>query len=136
MQRRSALAGLSALSLLAVLPARAGSGVPVIATFSILADLVAQVGGGAVAVRSLVPVDGDAHEYQPTPDDLRHVKAAAVLVENGLGLEGWMSRLPDAAGFSGLRITAARNVTPRRMTEHGQPVVDPHAWQDPRNAVL
>ena len=136
MTRRMLLCGLSALACLGNLPSRAAASAPAVATFSILADLTARIGGPAVSVRSLVPVDGDAHEYQPTPDDLRQVKNAAILVENGLGLEGWMTRLPQAAGFHGVRITAAEKVTPRRMIEDGKDVIDPHAWQDPRNGVL
>ncbi len=134
MRRRQFLA---ALPLLAGLPARAADAkLPVIATFSILADMVRRVGGKKVAVVSLVPVDGDAHEYQLTPEDLRHVRDAAVLVENGLGLEGWMSRLPEAAGFHGVRITAGKDVASRQMSQDGRMVADPHAWQDPRNGVL
>ena len=136
MNRRALLSGLSALVCLATSRARAETAAPVVATFSILADLVARTGGAAVSVRSLVPVDGDAHEYQPTPDDLRQVKNAAVLVENGLGLEGWMTRLPEAAGFHGVRIIAGEKITPRRMVEDGRNITDPHAWQDPRNGVL
>ena len=132
MRRRHLLAALPALI---ALPARAAGAAPVVATFSVLGDMTGRIGGAAVAVLSLVPVDGDAHEYQPTPDDLRHVRDAAVLVENGLGLEGWMTRLPQAAGFHGVRITAAQSVPPRHMEEDGHQIVDPHAWQDPRNGV-
>lgn len=134
MRRRQLLA---ALPVLASFPAwSADAKLPVVATFSVLADMVRVVGGDRVDVLSLVPVDGDAHEYQPTPEDLRHVRDAAVLVENGLGLEGWMTRLPEAAGFRGVRIVAAKDVAPRKMNEDGRTITDPHAWQDPRNGVL
>jgi len=133
MQRRHLLLGLPALL---ALPARAASLPSVVATFSVLGDMTQRISGAAAAVRALVPVDGDAHEYQPTPDDLRQVRDAVVLVENGLGLEGWMTRLPQAAGFHGVRIIAAQNVQPRHMEEAGHQIVDPHAWQDPRNGVL
>lgn len=108
----------------------------VVASFSILADMARVVGGDAVGVGTLVPTDGDPHVWQPKPADMRAVAAARVLVENGLGLEGWMVRLPAAAGFHGVRITAANAVKPRTMTEDGKRITDPHAWQDPRNGVL
>lgn len=135
MNRRSLLTALSLLpfagqaGLAADLP-------EIVATFSILADMTAVVAGDIATVSTLVPVDGDAHEWEPRPDDLRRVKCAKVIVENGLGLEGWMRRMPEAAGFTGLLITAARTVSPRRMTEEGHLIVDPHAWQNPQNGIL
>jgi zinc/manganese transport system substrate-binding protein len=136
MRRRTLLATLPALACAPFASAHATEQAPVVASFSILADMTRRIGGDAVSVLSLVPVDGDAHQYQPTPDDLRHVHAARALVENGLGLEGWMTRMPQAAGFSGIRIIASTGVAPREMEEDGKTVTDPHAWQDPRNGVL
>jgi zinc/manganese transport system substrate-binding protein len=93
----------------------------VVATFSILADLVREVGGEAVEVATLVGPDGDAHTYQPKPTDARTLAAASVLVSNGLGFEGWIDRLAGAAGFKGMRIVASA----------GAPAdADPHCWQD------
>jgi zinc/manganese transport system substrate-binding protein len=117
--------------------ATAATPVRVVASFSILADLVRQVGGNTVTVEALVGPDGDAHVYEPRPKDLRTLLAATLLVRNGLGLEGWMDRLTQAAGFKGRVVVAAEKVVPRTMTENsGLIATDPHAWQDPRNAVL
>ncbi len=127
---------LQAWTLALISKARAAEPLPVVATFSILADMTRVIGGDDITVRTLVPVDGDAHAWEPKPADLRAVRAAAVLVQNGLGLEGWMARMPKAADFKGLLVTAARDVEPRLMTEDGKQVTDPHAWQDPRNGVL
>ncbi len=110
--------------------------IPVVTTFSILADMASQVGGEDAAVRSLVPADADAHVWEPKPADLRAVQGAQVLIENGLGLEGWMTRMPRAAGFKGQLVTATQNVAALTIVEDGRRVVDPHAWQDPRNGVL
>lgn len=107
---------------------------PVVASFSILADMVRRVGGDAVAVVSLVPPDADPHTFQPRPGDLARLKHAAVLVENGLALEGWLTRLARASGFNGTRVVAASGIRPRQ--EGGRSQADPHVWQDPRNAVL
>ena len=76
-----------------------GSAIPVVASFTILADMVAQVGGGRVAVRSLAGVDQELHGFQPRPSDIQAVAQARVMVINGLGLEGWAERIAKSAGF-------------------------------------
>lgn len=111
------------------------SGIGTVASFSILADMVRHVGGGLVDVVSLVPPDGDPHVYEPTSADARAVTSAAMLVENGLGLEGWMARLGEAADFKGVLVIASTGVTPRKMREGDETSLDPHAWQNPRNGV-
>jgi zinc/manganese transport system substrate-binding protein len=131
MLRRLLLAGLAAASL-----ARAEEPLRVVATFSILADMVRRVGRENVAVTELVGPDADPHAYEPRPTDLHAIWAARLLVENGLGLEGWLERLPAAAHFSGVTVVASRQVVPRQVTEGGAAATDPHAWQDPRNGVL
>ena len=99
--------------------------------------MTTQIGGSAVAVNTLVGPNGDAHTYQPKPGDLRALMGAKLLVTNGLGLEGWLDRLTGAVAFKGVTVVAAGQVKPRTMTEDGGAVAtDPHAWQDPRNAVL
>ena len=132
MRRRTLFAGL-------LLPAAAlaqDTRLPIVATFSVLADMAREVGGDAVTVVSLVPAGGDAHSFQPRPGDLRALRDARVVVENGLGLEGWMTRLVSASGFAGTRITAAGAVPSRTVHEGSRTVRDPHVWQDPRRAVL
>jgi zinc/manganese transport system substrate-binding protein len=61
---------------------------PVVATFSILGDFTARVGGDRVALTTLVGPNGDAHVYEPTPADAKAVGAARVVITNGLGFEG------------------------------------------------
>jgi zinc/manganese transport system substrate-binding protein len=133
MHRRLFIAALG----LAPVAARAAGGLRVVASFSILGDLVRQVGGDAVSVEALVGPDGDVHVYEPRPKDLRTLMAAGVLVRNGLGLEGWMDRLTGAADFKGKVVVASEKVTARTMKkESGAIATDPHAWQDPANAIL
>jgi len=93
-----------------------------VATFSILGDLAGEVGGERVEVRTLVGPDTDSHLYQPTPADVRALARAQALVSNGLGFEGWLGRLAQAATFEGRRIVATTGV----------PVMndDPHCWHD------
>jgi zinc/manganese transport system substrate-binding protein len=108
----------------------------VVASISILADLVRQVGGEDVAVTSLVGPDADAHVFEPSPDQARLVAQAQLFVVNGLGLEGWMTRLVQSAHYSGPVVVATAGVTPLDAVEPGEakPTPDPHAWQDVGNA--
>jgi zinc/manganese transport system substrate-binding protein len=135
--RRHLLAG-AALLLAGPARAQATPPLPVLATFSILADLVRQVGGDRVAVTTLVGPGGDAHVFQPSPADARRLAEAKLIVANGLGFEGWLPRLVKAAGAKGTLVTASRGVKPLAGEdghghEHGQ---DPHAWQDVGNVKL
>jgi zinc/manganese transport system substrate-binding protein len=120
------------LALLGLLPmaARAEDKLPVVASFSILGDMVQQIGGEDVAVTALVGPDGDTHVFQPSPGDARRLAAARLFVVNGLGLEGWMARLIDSAGFKGRVVTASDGITPLTLLAAGKMAPDPHAWQD------
>jgi len=139
-----AIAGMLAATLpAAAQTAGAPAPLPVVASFSILADFVTEVGGPRVAVTALVGPDGDGHVYQPTPADARTVAAARLVVVNGLGFEGWMDRLVKASGSRAAVVTATRGVKPLRDPAaghghghgHGHDI-DPHAWQDVGNARL
>ena len=116
---RALLAAL--LLVLAALPASAEPRLKVVATFSILGDLVASIGGDKADVAVLVGPDADAHTYQPRPTDARTLASAQVLVSNGLGFEGWIDRLAEAADFKGRRIVASAGAAQES---------DPHCWQD------
>ena len=111
-----------------------------VASFSILGDMVKQVGGDRVEVSTLVGPDGDAHVYEPTPADARTLAAANILFVNGLGFEGWMERLETSSGFRGKTVVASTGVRPRTMVEDegGKPetIIDPHAWQSLANGKL
>lgn len=135
--RRSILSYVLAAGLIAVsgsATARVYAPVDVVATFSILGDMVRQVGGDRVRVTTLVGPDSDAHVYQPTPADARAVAAARLLVINGLGFEGWIDRLKEASGYKGRVVTATAGVETRRMANRDQGEIDPHAWQSLANA--
>ncbi len=112
LNRRGFIAGAAALAASPATPllAQTGGKTPVVATFSVLGDMVARIGGDRVALTTLVGPNGDAHVYQPTPDDARAVASAALLVANGVSFEGWLDRLVDAAGFGGQRVVATEGV--------------------------
>ncbi|MFC3691743.1 metal ABC transporter substrate-binding protein [Chenggangzhangella methanolivorans] len=114
-----------------------------VASFSILGDLVKQVGGERVSVETLVGPDGDAHVFSPSPADAKKVAQARIVFENGLGLEGWISKLTKASGGKATVVVATKGVTPIELKDdddhghdHGHGSVDPHAWQNVRNVVV
>jgi zinc/manganese transport system substrate-binding protein len=123
--------------LVPAMPTLAQDGVPVVATFSILGDFVKNVGGDRVEVTTLVGPNGDVHAYSPTPTDAAKLSLAKVVFVNGLGLEGWMTRLVTASATKVLIVVATDGVTPRDMKDKnktGRVVPDPHAWQSIANA--
>jgi zinc/manganese transport system substrate-binding protein len=115
---------------LSVAPVCAQQPLKVVASFSILGDFVKNVGGERVDVTTLVGPDSDVHVYAPAPEDARKIANARLLVVNGLGLEGWLPRLLQAAGGKALMVTATRGMTPLRLGSDA----DPHAWQSVANA--
>lgn len=120
-------------------PAQAQNKVHVVATFSILADLAKNVGGGAVEVASLVGPNGDAHAYSPSPADAKQLADAKLVLVNGLGFEGWMERLVKASGSKAPVVVASKGVKPRQMSaedEDERGKTDPHAWQSVVNAKI
>ena len=129
--------------------ANAAEPLKVVASFSILGDLVSEVGGDHVSVRTIVGPNGDAHVYEPTPADARDTAGADLVVVNGLGFEGWLDRLIDASGYSGTVAVASKGVAPLKLSDEvkaGMPIedaadghqsdIDPHAWQSVPNAEI
>jgi len=137
MNRRRLLAALAAAALLLPVGSRAAEKpLKVVATFSVLGDIVKTVGGDHIALTTLVGPDGDAHVFEPTPADAKAVAEADLVFVNGLGLEGWMDRLIQSAGYKGPVAVATSGVKSRVMEEDGATVTDPHAWQDLGNGRL
>ena len=135
--------------------------IPVVATFSILGDMVERIGGEHIALTTLVGPDGDSHVYQPTPKAARSVAESDVLFLNGLDFEGWLERLAEAASFDGAMVVATNGVVPIAFDDHddhddekhddhddhddekhddhaghNHGAFDPHAWQSLENAVI
>ena len=119
--RRILFVQLMAIALLAMMlgPVRAESRLDVVATFSILGDMVKQVGGDRVKVTSLVGPDGDTHVYRPTPKAAKAIAQTKVLFVNGLEFEGWIERLVESSGFKGRMVTATVGIEALKMEEEG-----------------
>ncbi|AJJ65143.1 metal ABC transporter substrate-binding protein [Yersinia aldovae] len=109
--------------------------VEAVASFSILGDIVQQVGGEHVNVVTLVGPNGDPHGFSPSPKDSKQIAKADVVFISGLGLEGWLERLVTASGYKGQVITASHGVDSRKMDEEGKTVTDPHAWNSMANGI-
>jgi zinc/manganese transport system substrate-binding protein len=123
---------LACIALIANAPPARAEALKVVASFSILGDLVRNVGGASVDVTTLVGPDSDAHVYSPTPADAKKVADAKLIIVNGLGFEGWLPRLVQSSGSKAKVVTASGGVTPLRLGTDA----DPHAWQSIGNAKI
>jgi zinc/manganese transport system substrate-binding protein len=153
----SALVALALLALPLLTPSSiaqtpvSGDPVQVVASFSILGDLVKNVGGEAVEVTTLIGPGVDAHTYDPAPADLVLLTKADVIFENGIGFEPWLDRFFASAQPAGARVVVTEGITPREAgaddehageaqheeagaDEHGQ--FDPHVWHDVANVIV
>lgn len=119
--------------------------IKVLASFSILGDLVREVGGERVEVATLVGPNTDMHDFQPTPAHAKAVAAARLVVINGLGFEGWADRLVKSANYKGARLVASKGVKAltAEIDGHGHSHkhkhsdrYDPHAWQEVANVKI
>lgn len=122
---------------------------PVVATFSVLGDLVQNVGGDLVLVTTLVGPGEDAHTFEPTPSDSAMLAGAQVIFENGLEFETWFDDLYTASGSQGARVVVTKGIEPLAAGEEGHEEegheeegheegaaeeahgeYDPHVWHD------
>jgi len=109
-----------------------------VATFSILTDILNEVGGDQVDVHSMVPIGTDPHEYEPLPEDIKKAADADAIFFNGLNLEGgktgWFSKLINSVGKDEKDVyELMAGVEPKYITtEDGRDEeMNPHAFLDP-----
>jgi ABC-type Zn uptake system ZnuABC Zn-binding protein ZnuA len=122
-----------------------------VATNSIIADVVSQVAGDLADVRVLVASGTDPHAYEPSPQDIAAVADADLVFSNGLGLEGYLDGLIANAGgvarlvdlSAGVDTLSAEEVNDH--VEEGDLEVeadqegggqDPHVWTNPLNVIV
>nr|WP_295463957.1 zinc ABC transporter substrate-binding protein AztC [Mesorhizobium sp.] len=141
---------LLAATALAALPAAAmAEPLKVVATFSIIGDMARQVGGDRIDLTVLVGPNGDAHVYEPKPQDAARIGAAEVVLANGLKFEGFINRVVEASGTRAPIAELTKGVTPIEAgaDEHGHEAeaghegddhgaFDPHAFQSVPNAII
>jgi manganese transport system substrate-binding protein len=116
--------------------------VKVVTTYSIIYDIVKNVGGERVEIHSLAPIGSNPHEYDPLPEDVQKTTDANVVFYNGLNLEAgnsWFEKLMETAGKSGDDAPVFRlskGVEAKHLTsEENKGQEDPHAWLDIRNGI-
>ncbi|MBI2954611.1 MAG: zinc ABC transporter substrate-binding protein [Chloroflexi bacterium] len=110
----------------------------VVTSISILGDLIRQVGQDRVTVRYIVPVGGEPHTFQPTPQDVRDISEADIAFLNGVGLEGPLDNLIRNAGKQGMRVVVLSEGLPvLGQGEQSQEGAggNPHLWMDVRLAM-
>jgi ABC-type Zn uptake system ZnuABC Zn-binding protein ZnuA len=116
----------------------------VVTSFSILEDLVKNVGRNNISITNFVPRDGDTHSYQPSATDVKTLAKAQIVFLNGAGLETWFAKLAKNAGGKAQIIELASNLTTRKLEEAGHEAGhkvgheeenDPHVWWNPSNAI-
>lgn len=110
--------------------------IDVVASFTVLADVVQNVGGNHVHVKSLVPANGDPHDYEPSPEDAKSLKNAAVTFVSGEGLESWFQRLAKAAGTAKKPVVVSKGIKTHSMEEDGETITDPHVWNSIPNVLI
>ncbi len=114
-------------------PATAGDTLRIVATTTVLADLVRQVGGADVTVTSMVPKGGEAHTFDPSPSDLRAVTGADLIFMNGLGLDDWLHDAVADSGSSAPVVALGEDLSGVDYLPvdpgPGEPV-NPHLWLD------
>lgn len=114
----------------------------VVATTSIVADIVRQVGGDAIELATLLPVGTDPHSFQPAPRDAALLSQADIIFINGAGLEEFLAPLLENAGSNARVVSLSEDVPLRSFSLAGESVdehesgQDPHVWTDPTNVVL
>lgn len=127
---RSLASSLAALAVSA-LPTLAED-LKIVASFSILGDMVKQVAGDTANVNTIVGPDADAHIYQPSVSDARAVAEADVIFVNGLGFETWSQTLIDESGTDAVVFVATDGIIPLQVDGE----TDPHAWNNLSNGVI
>ena len=104
----------------------------VVASFSILGDMVSQVAGDRAHVTTIVGPDADAHLYQPNTGDAVAVTNADLVIVNGMGFETWSAQLIATSGTKATIAVATDGITP--LMVEGE--VDPHAWNSLINGMI
>ncbi len=133
------------VGLLTVTQGHAENRMPVAGTFSVIGDMLANVGGDHIAIKTIVGAGGDCELYQPTAADVATVASVRAVFLNDLNeeFEPWLEPLLKQAAFKGEKVVVSRHV--RTLTaEEEHPVsrrqlpsaIDQHAWLDPRNGVI
>ncbi len=124
-------------------PLAAGEKLRVVATTSIVADVVANVGRDHIALTTLVPLGADPHSFQPTPQDMAALAKAHVVYANGAGLETFLESLMDSVDIAGRLVYVSDGIALLQAEHEHEDEAgdereggDPHTWFDPNHVVV
>jgi ABC-type Zn uptake system ZnuABC Zn-binding protein ZnuA len=95
-----------------------------------MADMAKNIGGDFIEVKSIVPIGGDPHIYDATPEDAKLAETADLVLVNGLTFEGWLSELIENSGSEAPVHTITNGIDAIASLTY-QNATDPHAWMDP-----
>lgn len=114
---------------------QAEDGLNVIATTTIAADVVRQVGGDSLQVNALLPVGADPHSFEPSPRDMASIAGADLIFASGAGLEEFLQPLIENAGAAARVVDLSQGISLLEGSS-GEPGSDPHVWVDPNNVIV
>jgi ABC-type Zn uptake system ZnuABC Zn-binding protein ZnuA len=121
-------------------PAPLDTRIKVVATTSLVGDVVSQVGGDNISLKVLLPMGTDPHSFSPSPIDASKVTDASIVFANGVGLEEFLKPLMESTGGSYKLVEVSDGIVYRSIVEqdsgNNQPVDDPHTWMDPNNVII
>ena len=100
---------------------------------TITTDLAKNIGGTHVKIEAIIKPGIDPHEFEPTPSDVKKVAKADLVLFTGKGMEGFLTKLEEAAGVTGKFVNVGEAVPSLTMTEEGRKVEDPHWWHSVEN---
>ena len=106
----------------------------VVATASIFADMAENIAGGHLTIKTIVPVGGDPHIYEPTPADARLVASADLILKNALTFEGWLDQLIASANTKAKVVTITEGIDAIYSSHKNSS--DPHAWMSAANGLI
>ncbi|MDX1523284.1 MAG: zinc ABC transporter substrate-binding protein, partial [Anaerolineae bacterium] len=117
-----------------------GEKLKVLATTSIIGDLIHNVAGDRVDLTVMLPLGADPHTFSPAPQDVAAVAEAQVVVINGLGFEEFLGQVIANAGGQAVIVDSSRGVettAPAATPGHGRAETgaDPHIWMSPVNVM-
>ena len=106
----------------------------VLTTASIFADMAENIAGDQFDIRTIVPIGGDPHIYEPTPADAQLISKADLILKNGLTFEGWLNGLIESAGGQATVVTITEGIPAIRSAYRGG--ADPHAWMNAAHGLI
>jgi zinc/manganese transport system substrate-binding protein len=109
-----------------------GPGAEVVATTTQVADISRNVAGDEMEVHGILPPNADPHDYEPRPSDAAAIAEAELVITSGGEADEWVDELIESSSTNA-EVMSLLDLVPVKRTLEGE--VDPHWWQDPRNAV-